>query len=81
MAEADSTVLTSAKLAAMDALSNAAAVAQFVQGITLIPRGDGEIHLHKGQVTGLFYVMQDLIDRINRAAGLVDQLEKEQQHG
>lgn len=81
MADADSTALTSAKLDALNTLSHAAAVAEFVQGITLVPGIGGEIHLHKGQVTGLYYVMQDLIDRINLAAGLVDQLEKGQQHG
>lgn len=76
MANADFTVHTiSSKnwLAADTALSSATSIAQFVQGVTLrLPRGE-DLNLNSEEVTGLYHVMQDLIDRIKQAKQLVEQ--------
>lgn len=70
MAEADSTVGTIGNknlLAAGNALSGATAIAHFVQGVTLrSPRGE-DLTLCGEEVTGLYYVIQDLIDKIKLA--------------
>lgn len=78
MANADSTVHTiSSKnwLAACEALSSGAAVAQFVQGMTLHSPRDEDLLLSASELTGLYHVMQDLIDRIKQAKGLIEQHE------
>lgn len=49
---------------AEDILEHAAYVAKFVQGITLRTDSNGEIEMHSGEVTGMYYVLEDLIDRI-----------------
>ncbi|SOD40561.1 hypothetical protein [Nitrosovibrio sp. Nv4] len=56
---------------AMDLLSQARHLADFVQSITLSPRPDEGLHLLPGQLSGLFYVMQDLMDRIEKASSLL----------
>lgn len=72
MADADSTtrtisINTSKWINACDALSTAKAIAEFVQGMALhAPRGEG-VHLQPGELTGLFYVMNGLIDQITLA--------------
>lgn len=67
MADANSTTTINA----LDTLESAAKVAQFVQGITLRVDQGGGVHLHSGEVSGLYYVMQNLIDRINKAKDLM----------
>ena len=76
MADANSTVRAISNknlLVAVAALSGATAIAQFVQGITLRSHRDEDLHLNGGEVTGLYYVMQDLIDKIKQASDLVSQ--------
>lgn len=65
----------SARLDALDTLNHAIAVAELVQGITLLPGRNAEVHLTAKQVDGLFYVLQDMIARLNRVGGLVSQYE------
>ena len=75
MAETNSTAHTlyaSDWLEACDTLSHAAAVAEFVQGITLYPARDEGLHLQPGELTGLFYVMQGLRDQIEQARVLLN---------
>lgn len=62
----------SARIDALDILSEARGVAAFIQGITL---AGGDLHLGAGQVAGLYCTLQDLIDRIRRAEDLVGQIE------
>lgn len=63
-----------ARLDAMDILCEARGVATFVQGITLL-EPENDLHLGAGQVTGLYYTLQDLINRIRRVEDLVEQHE------
>lgn len=44
-------------------------VAQFVKDMSL----NTDVNLEAGQLSGFFFVMQDLIDRINKAATLLDE--------
>lgn len=75
MAEANSTSLDYTTSDVREVLDEAAAVAEFVQGITLLEGPKRELHLSSGGTTGLFYTMQDLIDRIRRAEGMLEQIE------
>lgn len=74
MADANSTALNYSINDVRDTLSEARAVATFVQGITLVSGPVRDLHLSAGQTTGLYYTMQDLIDRISRAEGMLEQL-------
>lgn len=74
MADANSTALDYSMNDVRDTLSEARAVATFVQGITLVSGPVRDLHLSAGQVSGLFYTMEDLIDRIRRAEDMLEQL-------
>jgi hypothetical protein len=59
-------------LDAVDGLDEAAGIARFVQAVTLAPGAGGELHLSAEQLTGLYYVMQTLIDGITSAKVKID---------
>lgn len=87
MANADSTPRSTA-LNLNDAagkLREAAALAEFIQSISLNLPPDKELVLQPLQLTGFYYAMQDTIDRIIEAEGLIktaqEQPEEVLQHG
>ncbi len=55
---------------AQDVLSEARFIAEFVQSITLVAHGRG-VNLDPSQTTGLYYVMQDMLDRVKRSEALL----------
>lgn len=59
---------------AQDILCEARCVAIFIQNITIVEPGSG-LHLSAGGVTGLYYTLQDLINRIRRVEDFVSQHE------
>lgn len=56
---------------ACDILSHAAYIARFVQGITIRGKTDEGLNMGAGEVTGLYFVMDDLIDRIEKANEMI----------
>lgn len=60
-------------LDALEILTEARAVTEFIQGITLVNGPERSLHLGAGEVTGLYYTLQDLINRISRVEDLVGQ--------
>ncbi|SFN69479.1 hypothetical protein SAMN05216386_1656 [Nitrosospira briensis] len=58
-------------LEARDVLSEARYMVEFVNSITLLPRGKG-LTLDPIQTTGLFYVMQHVADRIKKSEDLLE---------
>lgn len=62
-------------LEALDTLCEARGVATFIQNITLTEGQERDLHLGAGAVTGLYYTLQDLINRIRRVEYLVGQHE------
>ena len=63
---------TMTPLDAIDQLSHATASLEFLQS-TLTISGDGEttLTLDAKDKTGLYYLMTDVIDKINRASGVL----------
>lgn len=62
---------------ATERLNEAACMAEFIQSISLnVPHG-GELLLQPGQVTGFYFVMQNTIDLINEAEGLIEAARKQ----
>lgn len=57
-----------------DFLSEARFIAEFVQSITLVSRGKGVV-LDSGATSGLYYVMQDMLDRIKRSEELLSDVD------
>lgn len=74
MATANSTSPSNARSEALEALSEASSIAEFVQGITDLARGE-DLHLQAGQVTGLYHTIQHLIDRITFAGNIISSRE------
>lgn len=68
------TLSNSARAAALEALTEASAVASFVQSITDLSAGNG-INLTSEQTIGFHYTLQHVIDRIGAAGELVSQRE------
>ena len=62
---------------ANDKLREAAAVAEFVQSLSLNATPDGALILQPGQLTGFYFVMKNTIDRIREAEALVDKARKQ----
>jgi hypothetical protein len=58
-------------LQAHDLLNEAAYIAEFVQSITILKERDDSLILSGHQVYGLHYVMQDMIDRLQKADALL----------
>lgn len=67
--------LNSERLEALDVLCEARGIATFIQNITLTEGPERDLHLGSGAVTGLYYTLQDLINRIRRVEDLVGQHE------
>jgi hypothetical protein len=57
---------------AQDLLNEATYIAEFLQTITLLKDKDEGLLLQGNQVYGLHYVMQDMIDRLQKADALLD---------
>lgn len=72
-APADSKSLSSPRLEALDTLNHAVSIAKFIQAITLIPGRGEDIHLSPDQICGLFCVMKDMINRLERVGELLSQ--------
>lgn len=56
---------------ACDLIAQATHQAEFIQGITLAVEAGKELVLEPGQVTGLYFSLQDLIDRLKKAEVLM----------
>jgi hypothetical protein len=56
---------------AHDLLNEAAYIAEFVQSITITKDIDDSLILSGHQLYGLHYVMQDMIDRLQKADALL----------
>ncbi|PTR07119.1 hypothetical protein C8R32_10875 [Nitrosospira sp. Nsp5] len=74
MANANSTPVSDKTLDARDLLEEASHIAKFIQGVSL----NHEIHLEPGEVTGFYFILQDLIGRIDKANLLLDDREEVQ---
>lgn len=70
MATTNSTSQISGSSEALEALSEASSIAEFVQGITDLAMGE-DLHMPAGQVTGLYHTLQHLISRINFAENFI----------
>lgn len=62
---------------ARDKLSEASAMASFIQSISLSVPSDGTITLQSEQVTGFYFTMRAAIDRIEEAKALIDEARKQ----
>ena len=72
-APADSESLSWDRMKALDTLGHAIAIAKFIQGITILPGRDNAIHLSPNEITGLFFVMNDMISRLDLVEELLSQ--------
>lgn len=59
---------------ACDLIAQATSQAEFIQSIALTAEADKELVLEPRQVTGLYYSLQDLVDRLRKAEILIDKL-------
>ena len=76
MANTDSTThdTTHALINAVDLLSEAQSLARFVQGIAINAPCNESIQLSAQQLAGFGCAMEDMIDRVKEAAGIIDGL-------
>lgn len=74
MANADSTLRNASSdlINATDKLDEAKALAHFIQSISLNVPSDGTITLQPVQLSGFYFAMQNMIDRINEANALIE---------
>jgi len=69
MAKANSTPVSRIFIEAQDMLMEAGHVAQFVKDMSL----NVDVNLEAGELSGFFFVMQDLINRIKKAERLLQE--------
>ena len=69
MANADSTPVLSKLIKAQDLLMESGYIAEFVKDMSL----NIDVSLKAGELSGFFFVMQDLIDRIKKAESLLQE--------
>ncbi|WP_137719955.1 hypothetical protein [Methylobacillus flagellatus] len=72
MANADTTLRTDiiTRLDALGALDQAYAIAAFLQGVLTLKSNDG-IVMDPNEVTGLYYIMEDMKDRIKQSSHIL----------